>query len=451
VASEIVVRSARALVGDALVPAAVRVRDGRIVAIEGRDAPANGADAIDVGDRALVPALVDTHVHVNEPGRTEWEGFVTATRAAAAGGITTVVDMPLNCTPVTTTRAALDLKKQAAHGKNAVDLMSWGGVVPGNARELSPMIDAGVPGFKCFLVHSGIDDFPRVDERDLVEAMPVLAQRGSVLLVHAEVPGPIDAACEELTRTHADPHAYATFLRSRPRASEDRAIEMMIDLSKRTGCRVHIVHLSSASALPILAAAKRDGVRITVETCPHYLTFTAEDVPPGETQYKCCPPIRERDNREQLWRGLRDGIIDMVVSDHSPCTPALKKRESGDFMDAWGGIAGLQFGLSAIWTEAKSRGFSLVDVVRWMSARTAALARVDDRKGSLAVGKDADFVVFDPEASFDVTADRVKHRHALTPYAGRTLFGVVEKTFLRGEEITEKTSGDWIAPSEVRT
>jgi allantoinase len=280
--------------------------------------------------------------------------------------------------------------------------------------------------------------------------MPILAKRGSVLLVHAELPGPIDAACEELTRTHADPNAYATFLRSRPHASEDGAIEMMIDLSERTGCRVHIVHLSSASALPIIAAAKRDGVRLTVETCPHYLTFTAEDVPAGETQYKCCPPIRERDNRERLWRGLREGIIDMVVSDHSPCTPALKKRESGDFMDAWGGIAGLQFGLSAIWTEARARGFSLVDVVRWMSARTAALARVDDRKGSIAVGKDADFVVFDPEATFEVTADRVKHRHALTPYAGRTLFGVVQKTFLRGEEITDKTSGNWIVPSEVR-
>ena len=448
--SELVVRSARALVGDALVPAAVRVREGRVASIEPRDAPANGAATIDVGDRTLLPGLVDTHVHVNEPGRTEWEGFVTATRAAAAGGITTVVDMPLNCTPVTTTRAAWEEKRRAARGKNAVDLMSWGGVVPGNASELSPMIDAGVPGFKCFLVHSGIDDFPRVDERDLLEAMPILARRGSVLLVHAELPGPIDAASEELSRAHADPHAYETFLRSRPRASEDQAIALVIDLAKRTGCRVHVVHLSSASALASIARAKREGVPITVETCPHYLTFTAEDVPAGETQYKCCPPIRERDNRERLWEGLRDGTIDMVVSDHSPCTPALKKREAGDFMDAWGGIAGLQFGLSTIWTEAKARGFSLVDVVRWMGARTAKLARVDDRKGSIAVGKDADFVVFDPEATFEVTPDLVKHRHRLTPYAGRTLSGVVRKTFLRGEEITERTSGNWIAPSEVR-
>jgi allantoinase len=311
------------------------------------------------------------------------------------------------------------------------------------------MVDAGVPGFKCFLVHSGIDDFPRVEERDLLEAMPILARRGSVLLVHAELPGPIDAASTELGRRHADPHAYATFLASRPRASEDQAIDMMIALAKRTHCRVHVVHLSSASALPTLAAAKREGVPITVETCPHYLTFSAEEVPSGETQFKCCPPIRERDNREALWKGLRDGTIDMVVSDHSPCTPVLKKRETGDFMDAWGGIAGLQFGLSTIWTGAKARGFSLVDVARWMSARTAKLARVDDRKGSLAVGKDADLVVFDPDATFEVTPDLVKHRHHLTPYAGRTLCGVVEKTFLRGEEITDNTQGNWIAPSGV--
>lgn len=443
---ELLVRGARVLVGDAFVPASIRTLAGRIVDVGPFDA-FSGANAIDVGARALLPGLVDAHVHINEPGRTEWEGFETATRAAAAGGITGVVDMPLNCTPVTTTRDALRAKTRAAEGKVAVDVTSWGGVVPGNARELPSMIEAGVPGFKCFLVHSGIDDFPHVTEGDLLEAMPILASHGSVLLVHAELPGPIDEASAEIARSHADPRAYSTFLRSRPRASENQAIAMMIGLAKKTKCRVHVVHLSSSDALPMIARAKSEGVPLTVETCPHYLTFAAEDVPPGETQFKCCPPIRERENREKLWEGLADGTIDAVVSDHSPCTPALKRREVGDFMQAWGGISGLQLGLSAVWTEAKKRGFSLVDVVRWMSARTAKLAGLDDRKGSIAKGKDADFVVFDEDATIEVTPERLRHRHAVTPYLGRTLSGVVERTFLRGEEIMGAARGRWLLPT----
>lgn len=445
---ELLFLSRRALVDDRFVAASVRVRDGSIVAIEPHDADAKGARVIDAGEHALLPGLVDAHVHMNEPGRTEWEGFATATRAAGAGGITTVVDMPLNCIPVTTTLQALKEKQIAASGQCVTDWMTWGGVIPGNANELESMIDAGVPGFKCFLVHSGIDDFPRATEEDLRRAMPILAERGSVLLVHAELPGPIDAASERLATEHADPRKYETFLRSRPRASEDEAIALVIRLARETHCRVHVVHLSSSNALPMIAQAKRDGVRITVETCPHYLTFTAEEVPIGQTPFKCCPPIREQENRERLWQGLKDGIIDCVVSDHSPCTPQLKKQESGDFMDAWGGIAGLQFGLSTIWTGARSRGIALNEVVRWMSAQTAKLARIDDRKGSIAVGKDADLIVFDPDASFEITADRIRHRHKVTPYLGRTLFGVVERTYLRGNEITEKmsTNGKWMRP-----
>jgi allantoinase len=426
-------KSRRVVFADGDRPATVVVRDGRIDAVLAHDARVD-VPVEDLGDRALSPGVVDTHVHINEPGRTEWEGFVTATRAASAGGTTTVVDMPLNCIPVTTSRAALETKRAEALDKCAIDYRFWGGVVPGNASELDAMIDAGIPGAKCFLVHSGIDDFPQSREADLRLAMPILARRGAALLVHAEVPEPIDEASARLASEHADPRKYATFLASRPRASEDRAIELVVRLARETGCRVHIVHLSSADAISIVEAAKRDGVPITCETCPHYLTFTAEEIEAGATHFKCCPPIRERDNRERLWDALGRGVIDMVVSDHSPCTPALKKREIGDFMDAWGGIAGVQFAMTSVWTEAQRRGYTLSHLTRWMSQSPASLAGLSS-KGAIEAGRDADLVVWNPDAETTIAESMVLHRHALTPYAGRTLRGVVERTYLRGEAI----------------
>ncbi len=410
-------------------PASVHVRDGRIAAVGDLDADFGGAPVLEALDAVVMPGLVDSHVHVNEPGRTEWEGWETATRAAAAGGVTTICDMPLNSIPVTTTPAAVEEKARHAARSARVDWALWGGLVPQNAnpRDLDALLDAGVPGVKGFLVPSGIDEFPNVTERDLEIAMPILARRGSVLLVHAELPGPIERA-----GTAGDPRAHATWLRSRPNAAEDDAIALLIRLAERTGCRVHVVHLSSASALPLLAGARRRGVPITVETCPHYLTFAAEDVPDGRTEYKCAPPIRERQNRELLWEGLRDRVLDMVVSDHSPCTPELKRKETGDFLEAWGGISSLQLLLPALATEALARGFSLEDVARLSCAAPARLAGLG-AKGEIAEGRDADLVVWYPEKELTVIAADLRHRHGVTPYIGRVLRGVVEKTFVRGE------------------
>ena len=445
----LVLRAKRVLLDGALKPASIHVVSGRITRIGAHDEAVDTAGTVDVDDAHVVlPGVVDAHVHINEPGRTEWEGFDTATRAAARGGITTVVDMPLNCTPVTTTRDAIRAKDEALQGRVHVDVAFWGGVVPGNERELEGMLEEGIPGFKCFLVHSGIDDFVNVSEDDLRRAMPILARNGAVLLVHAEDPQPIAEA--EARLANADPRAYATFLASRPRRAEDLAVARMVRLSGETGCRTHIVHLSSSDAVPSVRDAQRAGVPISAETCPHYLTFAAEDIPDGETEFKCCPPIRERDNREALWAALRDGTITRVVSDHSPCTPVLKKREAGDFMGAWGGISGLQLGLSAVWTEASRRGFTLADVARWTSAETAALARVADRKGSITVGKDADFVIFDPEAMFTVDAQSIEHRHKVTPWAGRTLRGVVRRTILRGDTIYDATRNVTSSPRGER-
>jgi allantoinase len=434
--TDLVIRSRRVITPEGIAPAAVHISGGRIAALREWDASAGGAALVDAGDAVVMPGLVDAHVHVNEPGRTDWEGYTTATRAAAAGGVTTIVDMPLNSIPPTTTEAGFAEKLAAAEGQAWVDVAFWGGVVPGNTNQLAVLLDDGVRGFKCFLIHSGVDEFPHVEESDLLKAMPELARLGSVLLVHAELPGPIDRAGAELSG--ADPRAYDTFLRSRPRESENEAIAQMVRLCRETGARVHIVHHSSSDALATVAAAKAEGLPFTVETCPHYLTFAAEDIPPGATHYKCCPPVRERENREKLWQALRDGTIDMVVSDHSPCTPDLKLRESGDFMEAWGGISTLQFGLPVLWTGARARGFDLVDVSRWMAAATAKLAGLDDRKGFLKEGYDADITIWHPDREFTVETAAIQFKNKVTPYDGMELFGVVEATYVRGKKVYDR-------------
>jgi allantoinase len=433
--SDLVIRSRRVVMPETIGAASVHIRNGVITDLAGYDEIPSGAQLIDADEAVVMPGLVDSHVHVNEPGRTEWEGFATATKAAAAGGVTTLVDMPLNSIPPTTTLDGFRAKLAAAAGQCWIDVGFWGGVVPGNTNELNPLLDAGVRGFKCFLIHSGVDEFPHVTEGNLLEAMPELAARDSVLLVHAELPDPIEKAAEELK--NSDPQDYQTFLKSRPRESENKAIELMINLCRATGARVHIVHHSSSDVLPLLKAARAEGLPLTVETCPHYLTFAAEQIPDGATYFKCCPPVRERENREKLWAALDKGVIDMIVSDHSPCTPALKLIERGDFLDAWGGIAALQFSLPVIWTQAERRGFGLRELTGWMSAAPAKLAGLDKRKGSLAPGFDADIVVWYPEKEFKVVPEIIQHRHKLTPYSGMNLRGVVEATFVRGEKVYE--------------
>ena len=416
-------------------PASVHIGDGKITRIGEWDDVSAGIPLSDAGSLVVMPGNVDAHVHVNEPGRTEWEGYATATRAAAAGGVTAIVDMPLNSIPPTTTLAGFEEKLAAADSQCTVDVAFWGGVVPGNTGELAPLIERGVRGFKCFLIHSGVDEFPHVTESDLRIAMPEIARLGTVLLVHAEVAGPIDDAAASLKGS--DPREYDTFLRSRPRESEDEAIALMIRLCRETGARVHIVHHSSSDALPMLRAAKAEGLPLTVETCPHYLTFAAEEIPDGATHFKCCPPVRERENREKLWEAVTDDTIDMVVSDHSPCTPALKLQETGDFMGAWGGISALQFGLPVMWTDLRSRGFGLADLTRLMSATPAKLAGLDARKGKLAAGYDADIVIWNPEECFTVVPELIQHRHKLTPYSGMELFGKIEATYVRGQKVFE--------------
>ncbi|HEY5883270.1 MAG TPA: allantoinase AllB [Pyrinomonadaceae bacterium] len=429
--TNLVIRGRQVILPGGIGPAALHIAGETITAITDYDTVPAGCELIQADDEAMVmPGLVDTHVHVNEPGRTDWEGFATATRAAAAGGTTTIIDMPLNSIPPTTTVAGLEAKLDAASEQCYVDLGFWGGVIPGNTHELKPLFAAGVVGFKCFLVHSGVDEFPNVTEADLRSAMPVLTQLGAVLIVHAEVPGPIESQ-----GTHQPAKDYETFLRTRPRAAENEAVEMMIRLSREFRTRVHIVHHSSADALPALREAKAAGVHITAETCPHYLAIAAEEVVDGATEFKCCPPIRERENRERLWNALEDETIDMIVSDHSPCPPDMKLRETGDFISAWGGISSLQLRLPIVWTEARRRGFSPLDLTRWLCVAPAALVGLQNRKGTLASGYDADVVIWNPAKSFRVEGEKLHHRHKLTPYEGRELEGVVENTFLRGRQI----------------
>jgi len=433
--TNLIIRSRRVVMPETVSPASVHIRDGIIAVVAGWDEVPAQNPLVDAGDSIVMPGLVDAHVHVNEPGRTEWEGFMTATRAAAAGGVTTLVDMPLNSIPPTTTLDGFAAKLAAAQGQCWIDVAFWGGVIPGNTHELKPLLNAGARGFKCFLIHSGVDEFPHVTESNLLEAMPELALLNSVLLVHAEVPEPIENAAAKLTGSN--PQNYQTFLNSRPRASENEAIALMIRLCRETGARVHIVHHSSSDVLPLLKSARGEGLPLTVETCPHYLTFAAEEIPDGATHFKCCPPVRERENREKLWEALADGVIDMIVSDHSPCTPNLKLIETGDFLEAWGGIAALQFSLPAIWTQLQKRGFGLRELTRWMSAAPAKLAGLDKRKGFLAVGYDADIVIFQPEKEFKVVPEIIEFKNKLTPYSGMNLRGVVEATYARGTKVYE--------------
>jgi allantoinase len=415
-----VVRAARAVVAGDERPVTLGIRNGRIATLDAAATP----DLELAGDEVLLPGLVDTHVHVNEPGRTEWEGFDSATRAAAAGGVTTLVDMPLNSIPPTTTVAALRAKQEAARGQVHVDVGFWGGAVPGNVADLAGLHEAGVFGFKCFLLPSGVDEFPELDAAGLREAMTELAELDALLIAHAEDGTEIAAE---------PPHArdYAGFLGSRPPKAETVAIERVVATAKETGGRAHIVHLSGCDALPTIRAARAAGVRLTVETCPHYLSFVAEEIREGATEFKCCPPIRDSSNRELLWRALTEGDLDLVVSDHSPCTPELKRLDTGDFGDAWGGIASLQLGLPAVWSEARRRGHGLADVVRWMCEGPATLIGLR-RKGRLQVGFDADLCVLAPDQEFTVDPAGLRHRHPVTPYAGRTLTGTVRQTWLRG-------------------
>jgi len=425
--------SQRVVMPEGIRPAAVLVQGERILDIVPRDHVPVGAQTYDFGDAAILPGLVDSHVHINEPGRTEWEGFATATRAAAAGGYTMLVDMPLNCLPATTNVAALETKRAAAQGQCHVDWGAWGGVVSDNQEDIEALATAGVLGFKCFLIHPGIDGFTMVNEAELRAALPHVARTGLPLLVHAELPEPVEAATERLA--NVDWRRYATYLESRPDESELQAIRLLLRLCREYGFRLHIVHLATSWGLAELAEARREGLAVSVETCPHYLHFAAEDIADGATLNKCAPPIRSRANREELWQGLKEGIIDLVATDHSPCPPAMKRMEEGDFRKAWGGIASLSVALGLMWTEASRRGSTLTDVARWMSEGPARLAGCFQRKGRIAAGYDADFVVFDPDATFRVTQDVLHYRHKVSPYLGETLRGQVTATYLRGSNV----------------
>jgi allantoinase len=423
----LVVRSRRVVTARGVEAAAVHVAGGRIAAVGPFDDLPTGCELVEAGEAALLPGAVDTHVHVDEPGRTEWEGFASAGRAAAAGGVTTLVDMPLNSIPATTSVAALEAKRAAAAGRSTVDVGFWGGVVPANRDALEPLWQAGVLGFKAFLAPSGVPEFGHVEEADLRAALPVLARLGAPLLVHAELPAALVPP-----RPGADPRRHTTWLETRPPAAEAEAVRLLLRLASEHGARLHVVHVAADSVLPLLAEARAAGLAVTAETCPHYLTFAAEEIPDGATELKCAPPIRTAAHREALWRGLSAGVLDLVASDHSPSPPELKRRASGDFLAAWGGIASLQVALAVLWTEARRRGHGLEDLARWTAAAPARLAGLAGRKGSIAPGLDADVVLFDPEATFVVEGKRLEHRHPLTPYEGRRLLGGVRRTYVRG-------------------
>lgn len=414
-----------------VMPAALHIAGGRIARVGHIDdiADVDPEDVLDAGSRLVIPGLVDTHVHINEPGRTEWEGFVTATNAAAAGGVTTLLDMPLNSIPATIKAVALERKRKDAEGQCRVDVGFFGGMVPSNLAEMELMWTAGVFGFKCFMVPSGVDEFRHVSESDLRQAMPILSRLRAPLLVHAELPGPIDAA---KPKRGTDARSYATYVASRPPAAERSAVQLVIDLARRYNTRVHIVHVSASETLPVLHAARASYMPVTAETCPHYLTLAAEEIPDGATEFKCAPPIRDDANRAALWDALDAGVLDCIVSDHSPCPPEMKKKDSGDFLAAWGGIASLELGLPVIWTEMRAQSRPFVQLTNWMSAAPARLFGLHHQKGRLASGLHADFVVLDEDETFEVVPEKLQQRHKVTPYAGRTLAGRVHATYVRG-------------------
>lgn len=427
------IRGRRIVLPEGVRDAAVRIEDGRIASVEAY-AAAEGRHVVDAGDLVVMPGLVDTHVHINEPGRTAWEGFATATRAAAAGGITTLIDMPLNSIPATTDVDALAEKVRSAEGQCRVDVGFWGGVVPGNADQIEPLVRAGVLGFKCFLVPSGVPEFEAADERTLREALPIISRLGVPLLVHAERPERLRAP-----EPSADPRHYDTWLATRPPEAETAAVRMMIELAREFDVHIHIVHVTAAESAALIAAARQEGVRASGETCPHYLSFTSADVPDGAVAFKCAPPIRNSSHRQALWDALRSGALACVVTDHSPAPPSVKRLDSGNFVDAWGGIASLQISLPAVWTEASARGFGIDAVAGWMAEAPARLAGLA-AKGRIGPGRDADFVIWDPEATFVVDAATLEHRHKITPYDGRELMGQVRQTIVRGTTVYENGS-----------
>jgi allantoinase len=441
---DLALRSKRTLTPDGIQDAWVLIRDKQIAGLLPGASPLEGP-RLDLGDKVLMPGLIDPHVHINEPGRTDWEGFDTATRAALAGGLTTLVDMPLNSAPVTTTVKALAEKIAATENQLHAHCGFWGGLVPGNDKEIEGLIHAGVLGFKAFLTHSGIDDFPNVTEADLRKAMPLLAKYNLPLLVHCELSQP------NAPWPKQDKRAYPNYLASRPKEWEDRAIALMIRLCDTYQCRTHIVHLSSANALAPIAAAKEKGLPLTVETAPHYLYFHAEAIPDGHTQYKCAPPIREKENNDQLWEALGTGLIDLVATDHSPAPPYLKKRDTGDFMTAWGGIASLQLSLPVMWTAARKRGFTLNHLARWLAENPARLIGREQQCGRIAPGFAADLVVLDPEKTFTVTESLLQHKHKLSPYLGQTLSGVVEQTYLEGQKVYDQGVFTQLHQGAIRT
>ena len=429
-------RSRRVVTPEGVRPAVVEVRGGIVAALHSHEHALAGVELHDVGDAVLMPGLVDTHVHVNEPGRTEWEGFDAATRAAAAGGVTTLVDMPLNSVPATVDVAALETKRDAARDRCAVDVGFLGGAVPGNAAALRGLHEAGVLGFKCFMVPSGVDEFPACPAPDLERALASLAPLGALLMAHAE-----SATALALATPPAHTRSYAAYAASRPAAAETEAVALLLALAERHRARVHVVHVSSGATVGLLAAARARGVPVTAETCPHYLHFTAEDVPEGATEHKCAPPIRGAADREALWRGLEGGVLDVIVSDHSPCPPELKARESGDFMAAWGGVASLQLGLRVVWTGMRSRGLPLERLAAWMCEGPARLVGLGARKGAIAPGHDADFVIWHPEREATVRAEEILSRHRITPYVGARLAGVVDSTWVRGRRVYAVDAG----------
>ncbi|GAA4382951.1 allantoinase AllB [Hymenobacter koreensis] len=437
-------KSQRVVTPEGVRPALVLLQAGRIADVVPLDTAVD-CPIKDVQDCAIMPGVIDPHVHINEPGRTDWEGFDTATKAALAGGLTTLVDMPLNSSPVTTSVTNFQEKLAATQGQLHTNCGFWGGIVPGNAAEVEGLIAAGVLGFKAFLTHSGIDDFPNATEADLRRIMPVLARHGLPLLVHCELSHNDDSWKQR------DKRSYPNYLASRPKAWEDEAVALMIRLCRETGCRTHIVHLSSANSLAPIAAAKAEGLPLTVETGQHYLCFNAEDIADGQTQFKCAPPIRERSNNEQLWQALQSGLIDFVATDHSPAPPDLKQLETGDFTTAWGGIASLQFALPVLWTAAEKRGASLLDISKWLSSNPAKFIGMSHRKGQIAKGYDADLLVFDAEKQFTVEAGMVQHKHKVSPYLGQELRGVVEQTYLQGVAVYERPHFTRLNQGEILT